>query len=293
MYREERQENHNRQQHKINYAEYGIQPPGESITSSVPPTDKRYKDCQQRQSPSAVCVPRYRGYLKGSYLFAQHQRCAIGERGLGHVEHEFLGEEKTLLVGHELVCLFAKYQVNAQVHPRIGTCIVRYGGAEWLVFVSLVRRDNGILQRLFQQVIRARSTVVEYKIVVINAILGLIIHHQSIKHLLLLRWREIEFLQVGGAPNALIEMQKIGVGFYAQLIVCVALDKLKVEPIVHQGEDTVVEDNIQLVGLIKHANACMSVFGPHFGAWSASQEINLGTIAQEELCAQGSAQQEG
>ena len=290
MHREESQENHYRQQHKINYAEYGIQPPGESITSSVPPTNECYNDCQQRQSQAAVRVPRYRGYLEGCYLFVQHQRCAIGECGLGHVEHELLGEEETLLVGHELVCLFAKYQVNAQVHPRIGTCIVRYGGAEWLVFVAMVRRDNGILQRLFQQVIGARSTVVEYKIVVINAVLGLIIHHQGIKHLLLLRWREIEFLLISGAPNTLIETQKIGVGFYAQLIVGVALDKLEVEPIVHQGEDTVVEDNIQLVGLIKHANACMSVLRPHFGAWGASQEIDLGAITQEELCAQGSAQ---
>lgn len=162
--------------------------------------------------------------------------------------------------------------------------------AERCARIALVCGDDGILQSVFDEVIRTRSAVVKHKVVEILAVLRTVIDEQGVVDLLLLLLGEIQFLPIGGTTDLGIVLLELEIGLDTQLIVSVALDKLDIKVVSHEGEDTVIEDTVDAIGYVHDANTCVAVFRPYFSARCAGEQIDLGAIA--ELLSKGQTRAE-
>jgi hypothetical protein len=64
------------------------------------------------------------------------------------------------------------------------------------------------------------------------------------------------------------------------LVVGFSFNKLDVEILIHQAEHTIVEDYINLIGIVYHTDSSMTVLGPYLLALGASEQVYLCTIAE-------------
>jgi hypothetical protein len=149
-----------------------------------------------------------------------------------------------------------------------------------VVGVALVVRNDGVLQRLLDEVVRACGAVVEDEIVEVVSVLRTVIGDERIVDALFLLVGEIEFLPIGFATDTTVERHEIVIGFDTELVVGFSFDELDVEILFHQAEHTIVEDYINLIGIVYHTDSSMTVLGPYLLALGAREQVYLCTIAE-------------
>ena len=116
----------------------------------------------------------------------------------------------------------------------------------------------------------------------IKAILRTIVNNQRIKYLLLLILGQIQLLPIGLSSQPLVYCVEVIIWLNAQLVISISFDKIDIE-VFPKREIAIVKDNIKLIVGVFHIDTCMTIFGPNFCAWCASQQMDLGTWAQQCL----------
>ena len=140
-----------------------------------------------------------------------------------------------------------------------------------MVGVALVVRNDGVLKRLLDEVVRACGAVVKDEIVEVVSVFRTVIGDERIIDALFLLVGEIEFLPIGFATDTTVERHEIVIGFDTELVVGFSFNKLDIEILIHKAEHTIVEDYIEMIRQIYHTDCGVTVLGPYLLALGASE----------------------
>jgi hypothetical protein len=108
----------------------------------------------------------------------------------------------------------------------------------------------------------------------------MVVGDERIVDALLLLLCEIEFLPIGFATDATIEGYEIAIWLNTKLVVGFSFDELDIEILCHKIEHTIVENYVELIGLVNHTDGGMTVLGPYLLTLGASEQLYLCTIAE-------------
>ena len=133
---------------------------------------------------------------------------------------------------------------------------------------------------MLDEVVRACSAVVKDEIVEVVSVLGTVIGNERITDALFLLLGEVEFLPIGFATDATIERHKVAIRFDTELVVGFSFDELDIEILIHKAEHTIVEDYINLIGIVYHTDSSMTILGPYLFALGACEQVYLCAIAE-------------